>query len=323
MRVFALASLICFGCVPALASFDLMFLPDTNTGRIVRFDPVNGIGLGSIGGFGLGSSTNKYASVMTADKLAYATSNGLSVMNPNTGEVTLTANLPSTYSRSIGDGSGLLEAFSNRLYRYNGTNFGHTSIVVAPLVRGVFGPNFDMSVALGVVGGDLVAHRYNDMVLAATTTVLPAAQFTDATFGASGGRLSSNGASWIEVIPYQIGGLHRLLSMSMSLTTGNIAATVLIPSLTAFNSSAKLTYMPAHSGFYMVGDDATNAALTRIQFHSVTGNILSTYTTSAVDVPTNSWGGSIFLAPEPSGLTIMGLAALALLRRRNKNPLVL
>lgn len=316
MRVSAFALLFAFGCVSAQASFDLMYLPDTNTGRVVRFDPVNNIALGSIGGFGLGATASKYASVLNANKLVYTTSSGVSVMNPNTGEVVHTGSTPNGYTRAVGDGSGYLEAFGTTLYRYDGLTYTSTSTNVGSVIRGVFGPNFAMSVALTVTGGDFVASRFNNMSLAASTTMLSAGLFTDNTFGASGGKLNSAGTSWIEVLPYQSGGVHRLLSMSMSLSTGTISSLILSPTLTAFSSAAKLTYMPAHSCYYVVGDDAANPALTRIQFHSGTGAIFSTYTTSAVDVPTSNWGGSIFLAPEPSSLTLMGLAAIALLRRR-------
>ena len=95
-------------------------------------------------------------------------------------------------------------------------------------------------------------------------------------------------------------------------------------SMTGFSTASLTTsyaVMAAHgSAVYVVGPDATTLTTTRIQKFGAFGGgtaLISDGTTTAFSVPTTGgWSGANVIAPEPSSLLGLGLAALLLRRRR-------
>ncbi|MBL8049028.1 MAG: PEP-CTERM sorting domain-containing protein [Chthonomonas sp.] len=303
----------------AHASFDVMFLPDTATGRIVRFDPVNQVALGSFGPSGSVGFAGRYASVIDPNRVAYTGSGGTVIYNPNNGEATQTGTIADTFTRATMDGAGLLEAFNTSVYRYD-LFLARTSVDTGLTTNnGLMPIGYNDFIAQGVnASGDLVARRVTGMVPGATTTMLLASAINPTSFGASQGKFTGNTFRQHTVCLNAANQL-RLMQVTVNLTSFAVTTSLNTFQLSnQFLATSKLSVVPAHAGYYVIGDDASNAAVTRIIYYGEQGMPLANFTTTAVDVPTTTWGAGIILAPEPSSLGVFAVAGAMMLRRRRR-----
>ncbi|MBL8049029.1 MAG: PEP-CTERM sorting domain-containing protein [Chthonomonas sp.] len=304
----------------ASASFDLMLLPDQNTGRVVRLDPVTGVSLGSFGPVGLVGAARRYVSVMTPTRVAHTGATGTTVYDPNTGAAEAQRNIPNVLTTGLSSGDGLLEVFSNSVFRYDASLASHTSVGTALVTSvGMLAYSYNDFFVLGTVGsGDLQARRFTNMVGGVSTPLLAASVFNVNTFGTGQGMVVGNSYSY-RIVYQNPTGINQLLTLSVNLTTFSVTtSTTALNNSSLFSSAARLSIMPAHTGYYVVGDDATNPAQTRISYYSAENVIQSSFATSAVDVTSLQWSGGIILAPEPSSLGVFAVAGAMLLRRRKR-----
>lgn len=303
-------------CSSAMASYELMLLPTASGPRVQRYDPENGVALGTFGQFG-GAPSLAYVSTDQSGNVHVSNNSTTLTYNYSTGSQVQARDFPAGRSRISPSGNTIFGTFSGSVDygSTTATNFFTINPVLTTVSAVV--PYSD-SVVL-VVGmnsaGTGVATRYNGASFSTQSSVFGAGGITAGSMGSAQSFMS--GSILRTLIPFRTSSnVHSILVVSQD-AAGYSTGTSSISIGTSFGSSATLCILPSHIGYYVIGDDVTSASLTRIAHYTFNGVLISNYTTTAVDVPTANWAGSIVLAPEPGSLAALTLGLLALGRRRN------
>lgn len=302
--------------VPASASFDMMLLPDTNTNRVVRFDPNNRVALGSFGDFGVPAGV-KYVTVGSNGRAYLSSAFGSTIWNYNTGLTMGAFGQPNDKISMSPNGNRLFEGFSNFVNTYN-SNLTVQSSTWTPFVNNTVVAASDTR-ALAFAWSS----ESNRVAVSAFSSVTGQGASTFAGFGVVNGSIGSSqasvsGDSAQAVVSYVDGiGIRWIVRSSLNLGTGAILATeqVLLQS-GSFAENANVMVMPGHGGWWVVGDDFSSENITRISFYGSNFAWGYSYTTTAVNVPRVGWGGHNIVAPEPGTLIALGAGALTMIRRR-------
>ena len=298
------ASLLLLVVSPAMASFDLMFIPSTD-GQIHRYDPENDVRLGN---FGLGTPITDMAIDPTTNKLAVIRSNGSMSYNSSTGALlgvgTMDSSAKLTWNSSLNRFDAFAESFMDGLQ-------------VSPHIY-TFGPQ--------VAGPSWNYLRVGSGALTLSRVAAPTLNW----YASGAGTVTSSAATGFTGLTYvspflkTVGGLDLVLTQTSSSAllsvVVNAGPTAALPSIFSFTSefdfSQPLHMVNSHTGVYVMGKNASSADW-RIQNYGIFG-------TSIVQVNSRVISGlayhnarpAIIIAPEPGTMVALGLGLAAMLRRR-------
>ncbi len=307
----------------AFASFDLMLLPDTATGRVHRYDPINQISLGSI----VVQPGLRSVAANASSTAAFGQSNNGTVrFNWSTGE---RGNSPAGIVNPItlsNDGQRIFEVVGNSVKIYTASTYSSSLVQFnANSVLSVNQTGANRFVVTGVASnGDLVAFNCNSALgLVSTATLLSAGTFSEASSvqGVFSTIFSIPFATQVTSFVYKSSSGQTILSNRQSDGQGGILSTVISDAtLTGFNASAAnaaAMILPGHAGFFVVGTSSAGNG-TRIQEFSVTPTLVThDYVVSGIVPPTTgSWRAANIVAPEPASLAALAIGALGFWRRR-------
>lgn len=311
--LFALASLI-VATTAAHASFDLMLLPDTN-GGVTRYDPVNRVRLGN---FASGNPTAWHSVNLTnTSGEVYLTGNANYRFDYGTGTMIGSSAFPVGITTSNLDGSRFVETFSTTFYTYNSSMGAINSFApVGPtMLSGLSLATDRLAMMVIDAGSNVIVRVRNDATTALVSTTLASTAIIN---NASAMTLMSTNSNF-STIRYGFfnGGNLTVQLLTVNLNTLSTSVTS-SQTLTGYASTATVSIMRAHDGYWVVGRDSTTPSLTRITGISGVGTVYTSYTTSDVSVPTSRWVGANVVAPEPGTMAALGIGVAALLRRRRK-----
>lgn len=322
---FLLASCFLVGTAgAALASFDLMYLPDASQARVHRYDPVNRAYLGSFAT----SATRFVGAHVNSTNVVTGTSSPVAVYNGSTGEFI-------SGSITFGTAASML-ASGNFVALSGATSFRETSVpnlttVVSSGLSGILearaitGTSSHRYAVGRDVAGNLVLNTYSlsGAFFHSSTVASDASLAADVTTSSLGLSTSITGQvqlwlTWrtntgtVRMGRYTVSGNATLLSDTLSLSGFSTA-----------NSNATQAVMGGHgSSCFVVGPDSADPLQTRITKVLAFGTsslIGDTYTTSAFSVPQAvAWNGANVVAPEPGTMAALGLGLVVLLKRRKK-----
>jgi len=299
------------------ASFDLMLAPDA-AGGIQRLDPKTGASLGKFGG----SLNYRYIEASYASKSALAvdsTSGRLYRLNYSTGESNYTgAGVAPSWSSMSQDGDTVSYSWGSQIYRYSASTGGflsQSSTTLPSYPQYYCGLNSSFGAAIYLNGSTLSCQGVNGTTGANIAT--PASTSLIAT-AFSGPVAVQTGGTKYYVSTARAGTAWNIIRWFMA-GDGSISGS-LSQTISGFSTAAGdlVSITPAHTGFYLVGRDATNPTTqTRISEFDDNGafNQLNSYTMN-FQSPTGSFKPGIVLAPEPGTFLALGLGGLALIRRR-------
>lgn len=301
----------------AQTSFDLMMLPDNNTNRVIRFDPNSRVALGEFGDFGPLPGT-RYVTVGSNGR-AYVTSPlGTTIVNYNTGlNLGFATSLSSRVSISP-NGGRLFSTVANNVAVLSPNLVTEGSFSGPIVFNTVTATSDNRAVLFGWNANQIRVTPFN-----AATGFGPLATagniVVNGTIGSSQASVSGSAATIGVTFMDSLFG-RSYTQVNQDLTTGSVnTVTSTLSGGSVFAANAHVMVMPAHGGWWLVGDDATNADLTRIAYYGPDFNFAYSYTTNAVNVPQSDWGGHNIVAPEPGTMVALGLGLAALLKRRRRS----
>ena len=306
---------------PALASFELMYLPDATTGKITRWDPISKISLGT---FGFPDSPSPFSGVTAGEApggYAYASNlSGTRVFDPNTDTLIQTSSFFNVALRSSASGGRLYWTSGTTAWSIDPTNFNYSTR--ATNLSGTFGaiPVSDTAswyAGFNTAGAMSFQRVDNSLTVGGVfTTVASSSLSSSSSLHGTGLRLVTGAGQHRLVQPYlNSSSFHMLLYANLDATDTNFLFTSTF-ALTGFSATAALSAIAAHDGFWIVGDDATVSGTTRFQRFDGGNNLVANYTTSLVNVPTSRWIGANVIAPEPGSWASLGLGLAFIGRRR-------
>ncbi len=309
-----LASLTTLGW--AQPSFDLMYLPSSTTGRVIRYDPVNRIQLGGWASSGATSiiyrggpygivrgATSSYRTAMysgIADALFGAAqfsnlSGDSSIVHGFTTGSVISVGLLSL-NTTVTTLSGTVAAFSGtRLSGGNFVVFGSTGFAV----------NLTTYNSAGAILGS-VSTGTGITRSGGSTTVLTSDYL---------------GGTWARTVVRSSTTAQHLVSVQIDPATGLPVGAPAVSSLLPFSTIHNVAIAPAHMGFYLIGSDSTTNTLTRfVKYDSnFTPGQTDSWTENFDTRNTNSiYSVGMVLAPEPGTMIALGAGVAALLQRRRK-----
>lgn len=318
MRSWLVAFTIVLGGV-AHASFDLMLLPDQATGRILRFDPINQVQLGSLNVH----SAPKAVAAKSGSPYAYSTNNQGGVkFDYSTGERLTAVTFPDGPISLNHDGSRVFETIGSSLvYRYD-ANLGYLgNFTAGPITNTMALQQYGSAriIALGLnSSGDLVAANFDTTTFAQvgpTIMLVAAANYLAGSF--------VNGMSFVNgsgMLAYRASDSStKLLRVNLDANMGassTTAGATVSGYATATNSTA--TVLAGHTGFFVVGTNNSGTGTYISEFVNPSGGVSSVYTLNGVLMPAGRWRGANIVAPEPGTMIALGAGVLALFRRRKK-----
>lgn len=300
--------------VPASASFDMMLLPDTNTNRVVRFDPNNRVALGSFGDFGDPAGV-KYVTVGSNGRAYLSSLFGSTIWNYNTGlTMGAVAQLNDKISMSP-NGNRLFVGVSNLVLTYSANLMPEASTPTSFVNNTIAAASDTRAVAFAWSSNQVAVTAFSS-VTGQGTSIAVGSNVTNGSIGSS--QVATNGTTAEAVATYVDSiGSRFIARTTINLNTGAIQATSgFLPFGSQFATNANVMIMPAHGGWWLVGDDVSSANSTRIAFYGSDFGFGYSYTTTAVNVPRVGWGGHNIVAPEPGTLIALGAGALVMIRRR-------
>lgn len=309
MKSFALIA-VCACAAVAHASFDLMLLAGAD-GRIHRYDPVNQVRLGS---FGAGANATDLE-INPTDGTVLALRSSTSTMalyNYNTGERTAFASGHGNAKTAHWNGSaGRFDV----LYRSSGAF--RDSVNVSPL-QYTFGPSFDTlienysavgSAAIGMTlpSGVATFHHFASGIGASTSTTTTQTGVTRVS------NMVNTMGDTLKYVAFTTATDIRIRSISAASISPTLFGTTVLAS---FDITQPVSLVQSHNGFYVVGKDAATADFRVADYGAAGPNATFFSSTVVTGVGYTTTKATIFLAPEPGSLGVMGLGAFLLLRRR-------
>ncbi len=318
MRSCLVAFTIVLGGV-AHASFDLMLLPDQATGRILRFDPINQVQLGSLNVH----SASKAVAAKSGSRFAYSTNDQGGVkFDYSTGERFNAVTFPDGAISLNHDGSRVYETIgSSFVYRYD-ANLGYLgNFTAGPIVNTMAAQQYGSAriIALGLnSSGDLVAANFDTTSF---TQVGPTIMLVAAANYLAGSNV--NGMSFVNgsgMLAYRASDAStRLLRVNLDANMG-ASSTTTAPIVTGYatSTSSTATVVAGHTGFFVVGTNLSGTGTYISEYVNPNGGVSSVYTLNGVLMPTGRWRAANIVAPEPGTMIALSAGVLALLRRRKK-----
>ena len=318
MRSCLVAFTIVLGGV-AHASFDLMLLPDQATGRILRFDPINQVQLGSLNVH----SASKAVAAKSGSRFAYSTNDQGGVkFDYSTGERFNAVTFPDGAISLNHDGSRVYETIgSSFVYRYD-ANLGYLgNFTAGPIVNTMAVQQYGNAriIALGLnSSGDLVAANFDTTSF---TQVGPTIMLVAAANYLAGSNV--NGMSFVNgsgMLAYRASDAStRLLRVNLDANMG-ASSTTTAPIVTGYatSTSSTATVVAGHTGFFVVGTNLSGTGTYISEYVNPNGGVSSVYTLNGVLMPTGRWRAANIVAPEPGTMIALSAGVLALLRRRKK-----
>jgi hypothetical protein len=321
MKVVFLAACSALCVSSALASFDMMLMPNLS-GRVNRYDPVNGVNLG-----GYNAGTPRVVTIDQANNRAFSwdsTSTRIRTYNYNTGESLGTAgNFATPTSLDYHAGSNRIFSLSTLGLFYTTPNTTNTfsfatlsaavtwsTTAISGNTLTVFGQNgagtifyesFNCSTGASVGGGSSV------------TSILAASSFGKAAFFTSP---NTPGGYYAFSFIDGFGGLR------LARSTANVSGVAGVISSISLAGYASANVMPAavagHSGFFVVGQSSTTATDTLVRKYDNLPGFTSEYsnTISGTSFSAGSYKVANVVAPEPGSMIALGLGVAALVRKR-------
>lgn len=298
----------------AEASFDLMYIPSASTNKVLRYDPVNRISLGSMA-VNAPSSVNyrggQYGRMTTgAGTYAYDMISGA---NAGYSPINIT---------SVSDsGSEFYSVGASYSYHYSalGALIGGGNLGTYSVFTGTRLSNGN-TVAFQISGSTINALMFNSAGVFVNSTNLNSsiAAIQMSTVIRTVDRF---GVTWVRTVARDSAGNSRLVSVALSSGQGSVAGGSLSP-VSQFSTSHAISIANAHSGFYLIGSDSTSpTTTTRFTAYDNDGAGVNYDTwTEAFDTRnvSNNYSVGIVLAPEPSVTATLALGLGALLARKRK-----
>ena len=298
------ASLLLLVVSPAMATFDLMFIPSTD-GQIYRYDPENDVRLGN---FGLSGPITDMAIDPTTNKLAVIRENGSMSYDSSTGAL-LGVGISDFRARLTWNSS--LNRFDAFAARYV------DGLQVTPHNYSL-GPSITVSAwnYLRVGSGALTMSRVAAPTLnwfaygVGNVTSSSTTGFTDLTY----------------VSPFlkTVGGLDLFISQTATSASisriVNAGPTATFSTMLSFSSefdfSQPLHMVNSHTGIYIMGKNVSSSDW-RIQNLGIFGsNSLLVNSRVISGLAYHNARPAIIIAPEPGTMVALGLGLAAILRRR-------
>lgn len=311
---------------PALASFDMMIVPDGSGDGFRRFDPINRVSLGTVN-----AGTGRFVAATASRNFGYYTNaSGVMAIDNSTGErlsIPTFSTVPTAWSR---DGSRLAVSFGTSTSFYSplanglfGTASGNFFNPAGFTFQGIAAASGNRWVIYGTSATGLDVYTVSStgsIISSALGAILPA-NLSASSIGQ--GVVVTRSATGQETLalPYRDAtGTHRLLYASFPSTGvfGGFSSQVL-SGYSLANSFTTLSAVSGHTGFFVVGGDLATPTSTRItEFDDVSAFIpVQSYATSSLSPVLGSrWTMSNVVAPEPGTMIALGAGIAALLRRK-------
>lgn len=308
-----LAVMVVVSASAAQASFELMYIPQPFSDRVLRYDPFNRVQLGSIahesitsvayrGGqygvlrsAGAGNIRHNMYSGFGVSQISGSAPSGMS----QDGGTVLSANGLSITAATLSTGSTAVIAVGGSI----------TPISLVRLASGSYA-------GFGYSGTSLYSMR----ISASGGTVSSSAILSGVTRNANSAAILSTDASgqlWVQTL-VRTTTAQELLSSRIDANGFALESN----SLGLANLSLNYTCMlaPAHLGFYVVGADATTDTLTRFRHYVGSSPTLLNTWTENFDSRNSSTVASMgmVVAPEPGTMIALGAGVATLLRRRRR-----
>lgn len=309
----------------SVASYDLMYMPDASGDKIHRFDPVSRTYLGAINTY----TNTSYVAVSPNGTRVAGFAGQIYEYDPATGTPMNTVAAGLNRGLSYIDNASLRYSVLGTITKGTITSVQTSfsagiNLTVARILDLPNGNIFALSTNLA---NDLVAGLYTPTgtLIGSLLTVASAANLAaNAAVGSIGLGASSSTPNPLFFTYRSNTNQMRLGRVAVS-TTFNTLTLQTGSNLSAYsvaNAATEHNIVKGHDGMmWIVGADAATPTLTRITgFRAYTASSIvqmSSYTTSSFAVPiTESWSGGNVVAPEPSSMLGIGLAAIALMRRK-------
>jgi hypothetical protein len=315
--------LLAMAAASSHASFELMYLQDSLTGKITRWDPVNKVNLGSFG-FPDGSFVFHTVTGGTGpSNRVYAVSGtvGTKTLDPNTGTLVGSTNAIGVVTRSAPSGAQLFAMAGSVVFRRDITSFTGPGLITGLTSNTAIAPisdNLIWSFGLDATGnfgatrldfGSSTAGSFNSLVASSGVSSSTSA------FGQSMYLTSPIGAARLATTVLSNTNQHRLIVAALNAPQTAVSG-ITTTALSGFSTTSALSMTAAHDGFWIVGDDATTLTTTRFMRFDSQNSLLANYTVASIDVPSSRFVAMNVLAPEPGTWCALALGAGWLGRRR-------
>jgi len=282
------------------ASFDLMMVADSNN-VIHRLDPTTGAYLGSFAG--ISGYTSTFMAASLSQKKLFTMGGGLLNSYDYSSGVYVAGYGVPTGGGGLAfapDGKTLYVGSSNSIWKFDVTTGLYTSQLVAGLTSAVTSLTCDPNgnVFATDTSNNLISYSPAGTQMSSISGILPGV--TQSAYVAAQGGFS-------KAVAYTANGSNYGYSLVSGTNILNVST---------WNYSNMSQYWgatTAHSGGYMLGKDSASSALRVTAMVPAAFYSGSSFTYSNI---TSAKAMTIVLAPEPSSMAVMGLGALALLRRR-------
>lgn len=300
----------------AEASFDMMLLPDTNTNRVVRFDPNNRVALGVFGDFGPFGGV-RYVTAGAGGQASLTSDTGTSIVNYNTSLVSGLQLSPYDKTSFSPNGGRLFTGVSNFIETYSPSLSFQAQWFGPNVINTVAATSDNLALTFGWNSGSVMVRSFNTSG-SFSSAVFAGSLVANGSIGSSqaavNGTTAMAGVSFVDTT-----GVRYQARVVQNLTTGTFIITSnFLPIGNLFAQNANVMVMPGHGGWWLVGDDAANADITRIGYYASDFSSAYSYTTNAVNVPRVGWGRHNIVAPEPGTIAALGIGLAVLLKRRRR-----
>jgi hypothetical protein len=321
MKVVLIAACSAFCVSSALASFDMMLMPSFSN-RVNRYDPANGVALG-----GFNANSARLITIDQAQGRAFVYDSANSRIrgyNYNSGE-------SFGISATIGGATSLdYHAGTNRVFALNSGGLFFTtpgSGALSTFVTPSAGTTWHTTVVSGNVitvfgnsgTGNIVYESYNCSTGASVGSgstfgiVLAASAIGKPTFFAS-----PNAPNGFYAFTYVnlTGGVNVGRSSVNALGAAGLVTGFSLPGFAS--GTVMPTAVPAHGGFFLVGQSATTATDTLVRKMDNASSFAAEYTNtiSGTTFTAGAYQAANVVAPEPGSMIALGVGIAALLRKR-------
>lgn len=321
MKVVFLAACSALCVSSALASFDMMLLPNFSN-RVNRYDPVNGVSLG-----GFNASNGRQVTIDQEQNRAFvhdSATGRIRMYNYNTGEsLGISGTIVGVKSMDYHAGTNRLFSLTSSGIFYSTPGF-NSSIAYIALGGGV---TWDTSVIAGNVitvfgnsgTGNIVSESYNCATGASVGTASTLGAILAATtIGKPAYFSSPNVTNGYFAFSFINSGGNMTLGRSTVNSVG-AAGVISVSNLAGFSSALVMpSAVTGHSGFFLVGQSSTTATDTLIRKYDSIPQFGTEYsqTISGTSFSAGIYQVANVVAPEPGSMIALGLGLAALVRKR-------